>query len=76
MNAKEDSFLNQYKQDGDGLFVVNKSDGEDGMNIDALSGATITSKAMTKGVNAAKLAAGVISKGAENKEGGEPDEDK
>ncbi len=45
MKAKEDNFIKQYV-DGKGMFVV-------GDNIDAISGATITSKAVTEGVNAA-----------------------
>lgn len=57
MNATQDEFLNQYLISGDGLFVVNKEDGADGINIDALTGATITSKAMTKGVNSAIIVA-------------------
>lgn len=53
MNAKEAYFLDQYiDKDGD-YFVVNKNESEEGINIDAISGATITTKAMTKGVNAA-----------------------
>lgn len=55
MEAKNESFLNQYKADGDSLYIVGKSDSQDGINIDALSGATITSKAVTKAVNSAKI---------------------
>ena len=57
MEAKDESFLNQYKAQAgtDDLYVVNKSDSADGINIDALSGATITTKAVTKAVNAAKI---------------------
>lgn len=57
MEAKNDSFLNQYKAEGSegALYIVSKSDNEDGVNIDALSGATITTKAVTKAVNAAKI---------------------
>lgn len=54
MNAKDESFLSQYKTAEEGSFVVNKSADSEGINIDAISGATITSNAMTKGVNAAK----------------------
>ncbi len=60
MNAKEESFLNQYRQDGEGLYVVNKDNSADGINIDSISGATITTNAMTKGVNAAKITAGYL----------------
>lgn len=55
MNAKNEDFLNQYKVDRTGLFVVKKDDGAKGTNVDALSGATITSKAVTKGVNTAVI---------------------
>lgn len=57
MNATNDSFLDQYKVSGEGLYIVNKEDGVDGIKVDALTGATITSKAMTKGVNAAIIVA-------------------
>lgn len=57
MEAKNDSFLNQYKAEGneEKIYIVNKSDSEEGINIDALSGATITTNAVTKAVNAAKI---------------------
>ncbi len=56
MKAKEDTYLNQYV-DKNGSFVVNKDNpsGED-IKIDAISGATITSRAMTDGVNGAVVA--------------------
>lgn len=60
MNATNKEFLNQYTLGSAGLFVVNKDEAAKGNNIDAISGATITTKAMTKGVNAAKIAALVI----------------
>lgn len=60
MNAANESFLSQYKVERDGLFVVNKAENQAGTNIDALSGATITSKAVTKGVNAAVIVATAI----------------
>jgi electron transport complex protein RnfG len=67
MKAKDESFVDQYvdgSKDGDGTFVVNK-DGGDGIVIDAISGATITSRAVTKGVNAAcQAAASVMNGGA------------
>jgi electron transport complex protein RnfG len=47
-NAKKEEFRNQYIG-GTGPFAVNK----DGGDIDALTGATVTSRAVTKGVNAA-----------------------
>lgn len=55
MNAADESFLSQYGAERNGLFVVNKEDNAEGTNIDALSGATITTKAVTKGVNAAVI---------------------
>lgn len=56
MKAKEDTFLNQYI-DKNGVCIVNKdnSAGKDNQ-IDAISGATITSRAMTDGVNGAIVA--------------------
>lgn len=47
--AKEDKFLVQYKGFADSSLAVSKDGGE----IDALSGATITSRAVTKAVNEA-----------------------
>jgi len=47
--GKEDSFLRQYKGHDDSNLAVSKDGGE----IDALSGATITSRAITKAVNEA-----------------------
>jgi len=47
-NAAKDDFRNQYLGES-GPFAVNK----DGGSIDALTGATITSRAVTNGVNAA-----------------------
>ncbi|MGN0481125.1 MAG: RnfABCDGE type electron transport complex subunit G [Lachnospiraceae bacterium] len=55
MKAKEDSFQAQYRGKNVDSFTVVK-DGTGATNpdrIDALSGATITSKAVTKGVNSA-----------------------
>lgn len=52
MKATEPSFYNQYVNKQDDKFVVSK-DGGDGEQIDALSGATITSRAVTGAVNAA-----------------------
>ncbi len=62
MKAKEDDFISQYirgSKKEDGSFIVNK-DGSDGIVIDAISGATITSRAVTKGVNAAVSAAETV----------------
>lgn len=53
MKAKDQKFIDQYtKTDTKDAFIVNK-DGSDGAVIDAIGGATITSRAVTKGVNAA-----------------------
>ena len=52
MKAKEPSFYGQYEGKQAEKFVVSK-DGGDGEPIDALSGATITSRAVTGAVNAA-----------------------
>ncbi len=61
MKAKEDSFINQYV-DKNGSFVVDKdSPSENDNKIDGISGATITSRAMTDGVNGAVVAYSCIS---------------
>ena len=52
MKATEPSFYNQYVNKQADKFVVSK-DGGEGEQIDALSGATITSRAVTGAVNAA-----------------------
>ena len=52
MKATEPSFYNQYVNKQADKFVVSK-DGGDGEQIDAFSGATITSRAVTGAVNAA-----------------------
>lgn len=52
MKATEPSFYNQYVGKKTDKFVVSK-DGGDGEKIDALSGATITSRAVTGAVNTA-----------------------
>ncbi len=52
MRATEPSFYEQYQGKQAEKFVVSK-DGGDGEPIDALSGATITSRAVTGAVNAA-----------------------
>ena len=52
MKAKESSFYEQYVGKNPTKFAVSK-DGGDGEQIDALSGATITSRAVTGAVNAA-----------------------
>lgn len=55
MNAKKDSFKNQYAGVKTDAFTVEKnSSGEDHDSvIDAISGATVTSNAVTNGVNSA-----------------------
>lgn len=52
MRAKEPEFYGQYSDKKTDKFVVDK-DGGDGEQIDALSGATITSRAVTGAVNTA-----------------------
>ncbi len=53
MKAKETSFLNQFKDKKVEKFTYTKNGATKENEIDAISGATITTKAMTKGVNAA-----------------------
>ncbi len=58
-NAKRESFRSQYTGKG-GSVALRKQGGE----IDALTGATVTSTAVTKGVNAALAAANELIRGA------------
>ncbi len=55
-NAQKDTFKDQYGGKVSGI-TVKKGGGASGNEIDAISGATITSKAATKSVNAALEAA-------------------
>lgn len=52
MNAAEPSFLSQYAGKSAGIFYVTK-DGGNGDPIDSITGATITTRAVTDGVNVA-----------------------
>ena len=59
-NAQKDTFKDQYGGKEAGI-TVKKGGGATGNEIDAISGATITSKAVTKAVNAAlEAASGVV----------------
>lgn len=58
MKAKDKAFLDQYVGKSGGNFVVDKDNASGLKNeIDAISSATITTRAFTKGVNAAYIAA-------------------
>ncbi len=57
MNAKEASFRDQYKDKAVEHFNLTKSDPTAEEDVQALSGATITSTAMTNAVNAAVVTA-------------------
>lgn len=52
MNAKTDAFRNQFKDKNVEQFTLTKTGSTADSEIDALSGATITSTAMVNGVNA------------------------
>ena len=52
MNAKNDKFLNQYKDKNSEISVIKTGTPSDN-EIQALTGATITSKAVTSAVNTA-----------------------
>lgn len=52
MHATEDSFKGQFRDKAVDQFVVTKTGATAENEIDAISGATFTSKAMTNGVNA------------------------
>lgn len=65
MKAKENEFIEQYigkNPDKEGAYIVSK-DGSDGIVIDAITAATVTSRAVTKGVNAACQAAMALTNG-------------
>ena len=66
MKAKEEAFLNQYVGKSGGSFVVDK-DNSGGLanEIDAISGATVTTRAVTKGVNAAYITVAWIMNGGD-----------
>mgnify|MGYP000337024524 FL=1 len=53
MNAKNKEFRDQYKGKKVDCFEVVKTGKQSDEEIDSLSGATITSKAMTGGINGA-----------------------
>lgn len=63
MKAKEADFRDQYVGKAVESFVVTKTGKTADNEIDAISAATITSKAMTKGVNAAIVAFNVVGGG-------------
>ncbi len=66
MKAKEKDFLDKYVGKAGGNFVVNKDNTSGATNeIDAISGATITTRAVTKGVNAAYVVASIIMNGGD-----------
>lgn len=66
MKAEDESFIRQYVGKKGGDFVVDK-DNTAGLSneIDAISGATVTTRAVTKGVNAAYITVGVIVSGGD-----------
>lgn len=60
MKAKEDSFKNQFKNKTVSMFSYTKAEPTADFEIQALSGATITTKAVTNAVNAAICVFGEI----------------
>ena len=63
MNATKDDFKNQFKDKKAEEFKVTKTGAQSEDEIDALSGATITSKAMVGGVNAGLCAFRYVEEG-------------
>lgn len=63
MNATKDAFKNQFKDKNVESLEVTKSGAAQDNQIDALSGATITSKAVTGGVNAGLCAFRYVKEG-------------
>lgn len=52
MNAKEDTFKSQFNKKKVNLFTYTKTGSTSSSEIDAISGATVTTKAIVNGVNA------------------------
>ena len=66
MKAKEKEFLDKYVGKSGGEFVVDKDNTTGAANeIDAISGATVTTRAVTKGVNAAYITVALILNGGD-----------
>lgn len=63
MNAKKDSFKDQFVGKGTELLKVTKESNVGANEIDAISGATFTSKSVTSGVNAALVVFGQLNEG-------------
>ena len=63
MKAKEENFSNQFVNRAAGIYEVTKSGAPSANEIEAISGATITSRAMTYGVDAAMTYFGTITEG-------------
>ena len=63
MNATKDAFKNQFKDKNVESLEVTKSGAAQDNQIDALSGATSTSKAVTGGVNAGLCAFRYVKEG-------------
>ena len=63
MNATKDDFKNQFKDKKAEEFKVTKTGAQSEDEIDALSGATITSRAMVGGVNAGLCAFRYVEEG-------------
>lgn len=75
MKAKEGKFKNQFKGKNVESFQYTKNGAKEDNQIDAISGATITTNAVTNGVNASILAFRFINDNMENnKKGGSADE--
>lgn len=70
MKAKEAKFQSAYENKNVKEFVVTKSGAAKDGDVDAISGATITSKAVTKGVNSAIVAFDYLTKNGVKLEGG------
>lgn len=74
MEAKKNYFKEQFSDKKVSKFVYTKSGAAADNEIDALSGATITTNAVTNGVNAAILSFDYLSSDKQQEEGGAQDE--
>lgn len=66
MKAKEDSFMNSFKNKKVDFFEYTKADKTKDNQIDAISSATITTNAVTHGVNAAIYCVDILTGGEGN----------
>jgi electron transport complex protein RnfG len=70
MKAKEDKFQSNFRDKNADTYTVTKNGASKDGDVEAISGATITSKAVTKGVNSAVAVYNYFAKNGVKLEGG------